>query len=123
MYIHMIIYNQKQGTAHRAERSYKMAKRTYDGTWTISKERLPKATFKIEMYKNTKYDQYEPDVKIEYKGVTSWDIIEGGEEAEAIEAETDGNSIDEYHEYLILHLASGETATYRNSHIDLRIYK
>lgn len=119
----MIIYNQKQGTAHRAERSYKMAKRTYDGTWTISKERLPKATFIIEIFGDTKYNQAEPDKTVEYKGVTSWDIIEGGAEAEAIEAETDASGVDEYHEYLTLHFEDGETATYRNSHIDLRIYK
>lgn len=100
-----------------------MAKRTYEGTWMISKEKLPKATFKIEIYTKMKYDQYEPDVVVEYKGVTSWDMIEGGEEAKAIEADADANSIDEYHEYMVLHLANGETATYRNSHIDAHIYK
>lgn len=100
-----------------------MAKRTYEGTWTISKEKLPKATFIIEIFGATKYEQAEPDNKVEYKGVTSWDIIEGGEEAEAIEAETDASGADEYHEYLILHFEDGETATFRNSHIDLRIRK
>ena len=100
-----------------------MATRTYEGTWTISKERLPKATFIIEIFGNTKYEQAEPDKTVEYKGVTSWDMIEGGEEAKAIEADADANSIDEYHEYMVLHLANGETATYRNSHIDAHIYK
>ena len=38
---------------------------------------------------------------------------------EEILAETDGSCVDEYNEYLILHLVDGDTATFRNSHCDL----
>ena len=95
--------------------------RSYTGTWTMSNERLQKATVKMYIFDRTKYEDEEPIATVEYTGLTRWDIIEGGEEAEAIEAETDENSIDENHEYLVLHLNNGETATYRNSHVDMMI--
>lgn len=50
--------------------------------------------------------------------IDSWDIVDG-EDAAELEAEFDGSCIDEYHEYLVLHLASGGTSTYRNSHVDM----
>jgi hypothetical protein len=95
--------------------------KTYERTLFISKEELPKTTFRLYLYEGTKYNTLEATAEITYKGVTSWDVIEGGKEAEAIEADTDASGIDENHEYLVLHLASGDTATYRNSHVDLFI--
>lgn len=90
--------------------------RTYHGT--LMNPDLTKAIVKVILFKATKYDaQSEKGSEINYTGVSSWDIIEGGPEAEEIETETDGNYTDEHHEYLVLHFEDGRTATFRNSHV------
>lgn len=95
--------------------------RTYTETWTMSNAKLQKATFKVDIFENTKYEDENPIATAEYTGIKAWSIIEGGEEAEEIESMTDANSVDENHEYLVLHFADGRTGTFRNSHVDLRI--
>jgi len=92
-------------------------KRTYNRTMIIGD--LEKATVRVYIYHGTKYEDHEELATAEYTGVTSWDIIEGGEEAKEIEKDAD--RIDENHEYLVLHLNNGETATFRNSHVDMFI--
>lgn len=57
--------------------------------------------------------------KREYYGVKGFDVVSDPATVEEIENFTDANSIDEYHEYLILYFENGETATFRNSHVDL----
>ena len=98
-------------------------KRTYTGTWMMSNEKLQKATVRILVYSGNKYsdeltvDQIEEDMhEVKYTGLTAWDIIEGGEEAEEIEEK---GLVDEHHEYLILHFNDGTEVTYRNSHVDM----
>ena len=49
--------------------------------------------------------------------VTSWDIIEGGEEADEIEKRE--NISDEYREYLVLHFTDSTTRTFPNSHVSM----
>lgn len=94
--------------------------RTYERTMMI--EDLTKATIRIYMTEGIKWFKGAGKrTKVEYTGVTAWDIIEGGKEAEEIEAMTDANSIDENHEYLVLHFENGETATFRQSHVDMFI--
>ena len=77
------------------------------------------ADFEVEIYSECKYhatkETFENSVKTLYKDVESWEII-SGTDAQEIE---DAGLIDDYHEYLILHLSNGETATYRNSYVDL----
>ena len=89
---------------------------TYTSTLFIKD--LTKAEVTLYVYRNTKYEaDGEKPVEAKYTGLKSWTLVEGGKEAEAIEAETDANSADENHEYLILNFADGTTATFRNSHV------
>ena len=90
-------------------------KRTYHGT-LFHMEDLPEADVKLLFYENDKYTHpdEEPN-EVHVKGLTSWDIIEGGKEAEEIEALT--GDIDEHHEYLVLHFEGGCVNIYRNSHV------
>jgi hypothetical protein len=91
-------------------------KNTY--TRTLFIDDLTKAEVKLYVYRGTKYDgNGEQPIEVEYTGLKSWTLIEGGKDAEEIEAETDANSADENHEYLILNFADGTTATFRNSHV------
>ena len=103
--------------------------RTYEGTWMMNNERLQQATIKITIFAEPKYfingtkvtwndECGEDGEEVKYTGLTAWDIIEGGEEAEAIEAD---GLVDENHEYLVLHFNDGTTATFRNSHVDMHI--
>lgn len=94
--------------------------RTYERT-TFTED-LTKATFRLYISEATKYEAEPDDVReATYTGVKSWSIIEGGKEAEEIEAWTDASGVDENHEYLVLNFANGTTGTFRNSHVDLFI--
>lgn len=96
-------------------------KRTY--TSTLFNPDLTKATIEVKVLSGCKYNESVETVKtVEYKGIISWDIIEGGEEAEEIESMTDESWEDEYHEYLVLNFKNGDTATFRNSHVDMFIH-
>lgn len=97
-------------------------KRTYTGTLFHTQD-LYKAIIKVDVYNGIKWEEGTELVKsIEYTGVTSWDIIEGGKEAEEIEAQTDIYSHDENHEYLVLHFMDGTTSTFRNSYVSMFIF-
>lgn len=90
--------------------------RTYERTLFIPD--LTKATIKLYIHEATKYEAPEDDeIEVKYTGVKAWSIIEGGQEAEEIEAT--GDMIDENHEYLVLHFEDGSEATFRNSHVDM----
>lgn len=94
-------------------------KRTYTGT-LFHVEDLAEAKVFLEVYNGCKYTEGRGEpIEFEFKGLTAWDIIEGGAEAEAIEQA--GDILDENHEYLVLHFANGLTQTYRNSHVSLFI--
>lgn len=85
---------------------------------------ITEAVFKLEISEGCKYtaecDEDLGKIKVvEYRGVTSYDLIEGGVEADEIENETDADGIDEFHEYLVLHFTDGTTSTFRNSHVDM----
>lgn len=98
--------------------------RTYERTMMI--EDLTKATIKIYLYEGCKYtaksiEDLGEEKEVTYTGVTSWDIIKGDSEAKKIESMTDESSVDEFHEYLVLHFEDGSEATFRNSHVEMFI--
>ena len=100
-------------------------KKTYTETWTMSNEKLQKATVRLLVYNISKYsdhhtvEEVERDMKeVKYTGLTAWDIISGGEETEEIES---NGLLDDNHEYLVLHFNDGTKATYRNSYVDMFI--
>ena len=96
--------------------------KSYTGTLFHTQD-LNKATIEVLVYDKPKYEVTEPtDRKITYTGVTSWDIITGGKEAEELESETDGSCIDDNHEYLVLHFEDGTQATFRNSYVSMFIW-
>lgn len=99
-------------------------KSTYTRTLFIDNEELQKATIKIFVHDGCKYTTKTHKIldEMRYKGLTAWDIIEGGEEAEEIEKGFDASNADEYHEYLVLHFNDGTTATFKNSHVDMFIH-
>ena len=76
----------------------------------------------VEIYNVCKYnaprEELENPIVVRYDGITSWEIV-SGYEAWEIERETDEASIDDYHEYLVLHFENGETSTFRNSYVDM----
>lgn len=76
----------------------------------------------VEQYDDCKYfriEAFNDDIRrTEYQDVEAFEVVEG-EAAAQLETEMDPASIDDFHEYLILYLANGETATYRNSYVDL----
>ena len=94
-------------------------KTTYNRT--LCRADLTKAEVDVLVYEGFKWEDEEYK-RVTYTGLTSWDMVEGGKEAEEIESMTDESGIDEYHEYIVLHFEDGTTATFRNSHVELFIY-
>lgn len=76
-------------------------------------------TVRITLYDKLKYIPTSKRVSETYYKIEGFKIIGSGEEAKKIEAETDADGIDDYHEYLVLELGNGETATFRNSYVDM----
>lgn len=84
---------------------------------------LPKRNYcTLEIYEICKYQEIAHETepkKIRYTGVEGFEVVSDPERVKEIERDTDGSCIDEYHEYLVIYFENGETATFRNSHVDL----
>lgn len=78
---------------------------------------------RIEVYDVCKYKATPAELenpRIGYfRDIAGWDIVCGGLEAEAVEADGDGSYVDDYHEYLVLKFKNGDMATFRNSYVDM----
>lgn len=74
----------------------------------------------VRVYDEVKYNAgSEKAREVELDNVKSFEVVSDPKAVYEIESHTDGSCIDEYHEYLVLHLENGETSTFRNSHVDL----
>ena len=74
---------------------------------------------KVKFYDGVKYDATSEKVaEVEYNNIRGYEVVTG-DRATEIGLETDGNSRDVYNEYLIITLDNGETATFRNSYVDM----
>lgn len=90
-------------------------KRTYHGTLFCPD--LKEARVDLYLTDKVKFDRTCTETKHTVEGLKAWTVVEGGEEAEAIERFMEA---DENHEYLILHFKD-HNETYRNSHAILFI--
>ena len=75
---------------------------------------------KVRIYDGIKYFKCKKVKEILYRNIRGFEVATG-ERAEQIISETDGSCIDEFNEYLVIYLEDGNTATFRNSHVDLFI--
>lgn len=78
----------------------------------------------VEIYDNCKYEKESKVVEMaRYNNLESWEIV-SGEDAKEIENEIVNNGLDAdtNNEYLVLHLEDGNTATYRNSFVEMFRY-
>ena len=74
---------------------------------------------KVKVYNGVKYEETSEKVaEIQYKNIKGYEVVTG-DRATEIGLETEENRRDKYNEYLIITLENGETATFRNSHVDL----
>ena len=76
----------------------------------------------LDIYEAFKYtaskEIFENCKTVTYDHCTGFEVVDG-ERAAEIEADTDGSCIDDIHEYLVLFFEDGNTATFRNSYVDL----
>ena len=77
----------------------------------------------IECYIECKYtatkEVFDNSKKVQYEGVTGWSIVSGIEAIKEIERWTNNSSIDDMHEYLVLHFEDGTEVTFSNSYVDM----
>lgn len=77
------------------------------------------AIVEVEVYSECKYtaspEVFENSIKVNYS-IEAYEIV-SDEDAYEIEANTD--ELDDYHEYLVLHLTDGSTSTFRNNYVDM----
>ena len=76
---------------------------------------------KVMVYDGVKYEATSEKVaEVTYNNIRGYEVVTG-ERAREIENMTDDVSRDDYNEYLVITLNNGETATFRNSYVDLFI--
>lgn len=87
---------------------------------------LKSKTAILNVYNDVKYfadeTTFNKTLKITYKDcVVGFDVITEAKAVEEIESLTDNESVDDFHEYLVLYFEDGTTSIFRNSYCDLFI--
>ena len=70
----------------------------------------------IKVYDKVKYNKDSKKIADVFYDITDYKVTTNEKE---VLKDTDGSCVDEYHEYLILKLTDGNTATFCNSHVDM----
>ena len=77
---------------------------------------------KLRSYDVCKYSKDSLVYKIlNYDEVKTIEVIENGPDAWEIESGMSEDEMDPLHEYLVLFFKDGDTATFRNSYVDIKI--
>ena len=72
----------------------------------------------VIVYDKCKYEKDSKEMWMgEYTDVEKVEVSEIPQEE--VLKETDGSSVDDYNEYLILYFGNGETSTFKNSYVDV----
>ena len=87
---------------------------------------LKSKTAILDLYDDVKYfadkTTFEKALRVTYKDcVVGFEVITESKAVEEIENATDDESVDDFHEYLVLYFEDGNTSTFRNSYCDLFI--
>lgn len=87
---------------------------------------LKSKTAILDVYDSVKYFADETTFnrvrKITYKDcVVGFEVISDAKAVEEIENSIDAESVDDFHEYLVIYFENGNTSTFRNSYCDLFI--
>jgi hypothetical protein len=72
----------------------------------------------VKIYDGVKYNKDSKKVAEAKYDIEGYEVITDTDGSK-VEQFTDAESVDDNHEYLILHFADGETSTFRNSYCDL----
>lgn len=72
----------------------------------------------VAVYDESKYNSSSMIVARSFYQIKGYEVVTGSRATE-IGLSTDENSRDENNEYLVLELENGETATFRNSYVDM----
>lgn len=74
---------------------------------------------KVKVYDMNKWrNEAEKVSEVEYNNIQGFEVVTG-ERATEIGNHTDANSRDDFNEYLVITLADGQKATFRNSRVDV----
>ena len=77
----------------------------------------------VHVFNKNKYRRNAKCIRMHQYTITDYKVIEDREEARELEQYLGTSEIDENHEYLVLYLEDGNTATFRNTRVDMLTIK
>lgn len=81
--------------------------------------KVRKMNVKVKVYDMNKWrNEAEKVSEVEYNNIQGFEVVTG-DKATEIGNKTDGSSRDDFNEYLVITLADGQKATFRNSRVDV----